>query len=293
MTFPAHIAAKGSKCPVGVGLKTQHYDDVLSSKPALAFFEVHAENYMMPGGAHHRYLEAISETYPLSLHGVGMSLGSAEGLDKAHLRQFKALVERYRPWLVSEHLAWSRMGGTYLNDLLPLPLNQHSLEVVRDNVNAMQDAIGRRILVENPSSYLAFTGSDMPEIEFLVALAERTGCGLLLDVNNVFVSGKNMEWNVSAYLENVPAALVGEIHLAGHVTKEVDGQTIRIDDHGSRVSEDVWDLYESLVGRIGPRPTLIEWDSDIPTFDELLEEAGRAREVMNCVLAQAEGACSD
>lgn len=288
MTFPAHIAANGSHCPAGVGLKTQHYDDVLMSKPALSFFEVHAENYMMPGGAHHRYLEAICDRYPLSIHGVGMSLGSAEGLDKSHMQRFKAVVERYRPWLVSEHLAWSRSGATYLNDLLPLPLNQQSLSVVTDNINAVQDAIGRKILVENPSAYMAFNDSDIPEVDFLTALADATGCGLLLDVNNVYVSGKNMGWDISAYLDSVPAALVGEIHLAGHLTREVDGETIRIDDHGSRVSEVVWSLYRKVIERIGPRPTLIEWDSDIPALDVLLEEAGTARELMEGVLSQPE-----
>lgn len=280
MTLPAYIAAKGSQSPVGVGLKTQHYDEVLSSKPTLAFFEVHAENYMMPGGAHHRYLEAICENYPLSLHGVGMSLGSADGLNKKHLEQFKAVTRRYQPWLVSEHLAWSRVGETYLNDLLPLPLTQESLQIVTDNVKAMQDAIGRKILVENPSSYLVFTENEMPEVEFLVALADATGCGLLLDVNNVYVSGKNMGWDVAAYLDNVPAGLVGEIHLAGHLTREVEGETLRIDDHGRNVSEEVWDLYQGVIERIGPRPTLIEWDSNVPALGDLLSEAEKARQIM-------------
>ncbi len=280
MMHPAYIAAKGSRNPVGVGLKAQHYDEVLSSKPALAFFEVHAENYMMPGGAHHRYLEAICESYPLSLHGVGMSLGSADGLNQQHLKQFKAVVERYRPWLVSEHLAWSRAGETYLNDLLPLPLTRESLHTVTDNVKAMQDAIGRKILVENPSSYLAFMDDEMPEVEFLTALADATGCGLLLDVNNVYVSGKNMGWDVARYLDSVPSSLVGEIHLAGHLTREVKGETIRIDDHGRKVCDEVWDLYKGVIERIGPKPTLIEWDSNIPALAELVGEADKARQVM-------------
>lgn len=280
MTHPAYIAAKGAPNPVGVGLKAQHYDEVLSSKPTLAFFEVHAENYMMPGGAHHRYLEAICESFPLSLHGVGMSLGSADGLNRKHLKQFKAVVDRYRPWLVSEHLAWSRAGDTYLNDLLPLPLTRESLRIVTDNVNAMQDAIGRKILVENPSSYLAFTEDEMPEVEFLTALADAAGCGLLLDVNNVYVSGRNMGWDVAGYLDSVPASLVGEIHLAGHLTREVEGETLRIDDHGRRVCDEVWDLYKGVIERIGPRPTLIEWDSNIPALADLVNEAEKARRVM-------------
>ncbi|WP_286828496.1 MULTISPECIES: DUF692 domain-containing protein [Kordiimonas] len=281
MTFPAYIAAKGAQKPVGVGLKSQHYDDVLTSKPALAFFEVHAENYMMPGGAHHRYLEEIRETYPLSIHGVGMSLGSAEGLNRKHLQRFSEVVNRYRPWLVSEHLAWSRAGDTYLNDLLPVPMTQESLRIVTGNVKALQDAIGRKILIENPSSYLTFADDEMPEVDFLVALAEATGCGLLLDVNNVYVSGKNIGWDVRAYLDSIPADLVGEIHLAGHLTRDVEGQTLRIDDHGSRVSDSVWTLYERVIARIGPRPTLIEWDSNIPTLDVLVVEAEKAQKLMS------------
>lgn len=280
MTRPEQVKVLGGRYPIGVGLKAQHYDEVLDSRPALDFFEVHAENYMMEGGAHHRYLEAICSDYRLSIHGVGMSLGSASGLDAEHLKRFKKLVERYRPWLVSEHLAWSRSDGGYLNDLLPLPLTEQSLNVVCDNVSRMQDAIGRRILIENPSSYLAFQESDIPEVEFLEKLATQTGCGLLLDVNNVYVSGRNMRWDVAAYLDAVPASLIGEIHLAGHLLKEVNGQEIRIDDHGSAVADEVWHLYRQLIERIGARPTLIEWDNNIPEFPILLKEAEISREVM-------------
>lgn len=280
MTVAIPATAAGHKYPVGVGLKAQHYDHVLDQEPDLCFFEVHAENYMADGGAHHRYLEAIAQDYRLSLHGVGMSLGSAEGLDKDHLDRFRRLVERYQPWLVSEHLAWSGQGGTYLNDLLPLPLNQETLTIVSDNVSRMQDSIGRQILVENPSAYMAFKSTDIPEVEYLAALAHRTGCGLLLDVNNVFVSGQNMGWDASAYLDAVPAALVGEIHLAGHLLKDVDGHPLRIDDHGSRVCDEVWALYQQLVGRIGPRPTLLEWDTDVPDFSVLEDEAMQAKAIM-------------
>lgn len=273
--------------PVGVGLKAQHYDFVLDHQPKLSFFEVHAENYMAEGGAHHRYLAAIADRYRLSLHGVGMSLGSSEGLDTDHLSRFRQLVERYDPWLISEHLAWSRQGDVYLNDLLPLPLNQETLGIVADNVAKMQDALGRQILVENPSAYLAFKSSEMPEVEYLSALAESTGCGLLLDVNNVYVSAMNMNWDAKLYLDSVPGSMIGEIHLAGHLLKDVEGRSLRIDDHGSRVCDQVWLLYEQLIQRIGPRPTLIEWDADIPPFPELEAEAMQALSLMK----QAEEVC--
>lgn len=266
--------------PVGVGLKTEHFDHVLRSRPQLAFFEVHAENYMTDGGAHHRYLEAIAERYPLSVHGVGMSLGSAEGVDSRHVERFRDVLERYKPVLVSEHLAWSVSGGTYLNDLLPLPLTEESLMVVSDNVKRVQDAIGRRLLIENPSSYLAFASSEMPELDFLLRLAEATGAGLLLDINNVYVSARNMGSEAESYIDQVPADLVGEVHLAGHLLKHVDGVELRIDDHGSRVADDVWALYRRFIHRAGPRPTLIEWDTDVPPFETLAEEAAKAAEIM-------------
>ncbi|WP_417452148.1 DUF692 domain-containing protein [Kordiimonas sp.] len=270
----------GQAVPVGVSLKTQYFDHVLEKRPQLGFFEVHAENYMSSGGAHHRYLEAICEHYALSLHGVGMSLGSAEGLDPAHVQRFSALVNRYNPALVSEHLAWSVRGGTYLNDLLPLPMTQESLQVVADNVNRLQDSIGRAILVENPSSYLSFRSSEMNELEFLHALCERSGCGLLLDVNNVFVSASNMGFDASRYLADVPASLIGELHLAGHLLRDIGGTPLRIDDHGSPVADEVWHLYKTLIARVGPKPTLIEWDTNIPTFDILEQEAEKAASFM-------------
>jgi len=271
----------GAAFPSGIGLKAQHYAEILARKPDLAFLEIHAENFMSSGGAHHRYLEQLADIYPLSVHGVGMSLGSASGLSRTHLQRFKGVVERYSPWLISEHLAWSEEGGFYLNDLLPLPLNKESLAVVVDNMNSMQDYLGRKILIENPSAYMAFSSTDMSETEFLVELAEQTGCGLLLDVNNVFVSGKNMGWSVEDYLKDIPAALIGEIHLAGHTLKKLeDGLEIRIDDHGSRVAQSVWDLFFELVNRVGVRPTLIEWDTNIPSLDELLGEAGKAADIM-------------
>lgn len=279
----------GVRHPVGVGLKAQHYHDVLEGQPELAFFEVHAENYMMQGGNHLRFLEAIAASYPISVHGVGMSLGSEEGLDAIHLNKFRRVVDEFRPWLVSEHLAWSVHGGHYLNDLLPLPLNDTTLEVVSDNIKHMQDTIGRRILIENPSTYVSFTATDIPEPEYLGRLAEGTGCGILLDVNNIFVSARNNGFDARKYIDAVAGIHVGEIHLAGHTVKDVGGAEIRIDDHGSPVIDDVWSLYDYTIRRIGERPTLIEWDTDVPEFPVLVAEAHKARTVMADALSE-EGA---
>jgi len=284
MTTPA-----GS--PVGVSLKTQHFAEVLAKKPSVAFFEVHAENFMSGGGAHHRYLAAISEHYPISVHGVGMSLGSAAGLSHDHLKKFKRVVDRYDPLIVSEHLAWSSEGGFYLNDLLPLPLNAESVKVVSDNIDQMQNAIGRKILVENPSAYMAFTETDIPEPEYLTMLAENTGCGILLDVNNVYVSGANMNWSAAKYLAEIPADLVGEVHLAGHTLKDLeDGVQLRIDDHGSPVDDAVWEHFKDVTGNIGARPTLIEWDTNIPAFDVLVMEAEKASAIIASIASKGLGA---
>ncbi len=274
-TWPVHQKPK-----VGVGLKSQHYDYVLENKPELDFFEVHAENYMMKGGAHHRYLEKIASSYALSIHGVGMSLGSAVGLDAAHLTRFKDLVERYEPCLVSEHLAWSVSDGTYLNDLLPLPLTPESLKIVSDNVKRMQDAIGRQILIENPSSYLSFSESIIPEPDFLASLVEECACGILLDVNNIYVSSQNLHADCDTYWQNLPIDAIGEVHLAGHVVKDIEGVTLRIDDHGSAVCDAVWALFEKLPHEAGHKPTLVEWDCNIPEFPVLLSEANKARKLM-------------
>ncbi len=280
MTNTHSYNPSGVRHPVGVGLKAQHYQEVLESQPELAFFEVHAENYMMQGGNHLRFLEAIAENHPLSVHGVGMSLGSAEGLNTQHLAKFRKVVDEFNPWLISEHLAWSVHDGHYLNDLLPLPLNATTLTVVADNIRHMQDTIGRRILVENPSTYVSFNATDIPEPEYLGLLAERSGCGILLDVNNIYVSAKNNCFDAHEYVDAVPSAHVGEIHLAGHTVKDVDGSELRIDDHGSEVTDAVWSLYDYTIRRIGERPTLIEWDTEIPEFNVLVSEADKAREVM-------------
>lgn len=288
MTNTHSFNPAGARHPVGVGLKAQHYQEALEGQHPLAFFEVHAENYMMQGGNHLRFLEAIGEKFPLSIHGVGMSLGSAEGLEQSHLGKFSALVDRFSPWLVSEHLAWSVHDGTYMNDLLPLPLNATTLSVVSENVNRMQDAIGRRILIENPSTYVSFKSTDIPEPEYLERLAEATGCGILLDVNNIYVSARNNDFDPKGYVDAVAGKYVGEIHLAGHTVKAIDGAELRLDDHGSPVINDVWALYQYAVERIGERPTLIEWDTNVPDFSVLVSEAEQARLIMQTAVADRE-----
>lgn len=270
--------------PVGIGLKSQHYQEVLNDDHPLAFFEVHAENYMMQGGNHLRFLEAIGEKFPLSVHGVGMSLGSEGVLSSSHLKKFKNVVDRFQPWLVSEHLAWSVNDGTYLNDLLPLPLNETTLTIVADNVKHMQDTIGRRILIENPSTYVSFKASDIPEPDYLNQLAQKSGCGILLDVNNIYVSAKNHEFDAETYVNSIEASQVGEIHLAGHTVKNIDGSELRLDDHGSAVIDDVWGLYDYTVRRFGERPTLIEWDTNVPDFSVLVNEARKAQSLMRNAL---------
>jgi uncharacterized protein (UPF0276 family) len=231
----------------------------------------------MGGGAAVRCLEGIRRDFPLSLHGVALSLGSAEGLDPVHLERVRQVAERFEPSLISEHIAWSVSEGTYLGDLLPLPMTEEALAVVCRNVDAMQSTLGRKILAENPSTYVQFRHSTIPEWEFMAAVAARTGCGILCDVNNIYVSAKNHGWEPSAYIAALPPAAIGELHLAGHSVRALaDGTTLRIDYHGSRVAEDVWALYREALRRFGPVPTLIEWDTDIPPLDVLVAEARRA-----------------
>ncbi len=262
----------------GIGLKAEHYDEILETRPDIGFFEVHTENYMGAGGAPRRYLSEIARHYPLSMHGVGLSLGSADGLDAKHLARKAELVNTHDPVLVSEHLSWSIAGGAYLNDLLPLPYTEDSLAVIAAHVAQAQDHLGRRLLIENPSTYLRFRDSTLPETEFLNRLCEATGCGLLLDVNNVYVSAWNHDFDPDDYLFALRHAPVGEFHLAGHHHALFDDHPrgLRIDDHGSPVRPEVWDLFVRAVDLFGPRPTLIEWDSDVPGLDVWLAEAARA-----------------
>ena len=236
----------------------------------------------MGGGTTLRYLETIRAHYPISLHGVGLSLGSAGPLDGVHLQRVKELVERVQPALVSEHLSWSMTGGVYLADLLPLPMTEEALGVMCRHVDEVQTALGRRILVENPSSYLRYRHSTIPEWEFLAAVSARAGCGILCDVNNVYVACCNHGWDAQAYIAALPPEAVGEIHLAGHSVKELpNGRVIRIDDHGSRVTAEVWQLYRHALELFGPVPSLIEWDTNIPNLDVLLDEAAIAERTLD------------
>lgn len=268
-----------AKLGVGIGLRAPHITEVLATRPALGWLEVHAENYMGEG-APLAALERLRADYPLSIHGVGLSLGSAEALNNRHLSRLQRLMMRLEPALVSEHLSWSIAGGVYLNHLLPLPYTEETLAIVARHVLHTQEVLQRRLLIENPSSYLRFAHSVIPEPEFLEELVRRTGCGLLCDVNNIYVSCHNLGGDPVAYLEALPARAVGEIHLAGHAVNEADGQTILIDDHGAPVSDAVWALYGHALARFGPVPTLIEWDTDIPELAVLCAEAHTAEGFM-------------
>ena len=272
MTIRHNIPARG-----GLGLKAEHYRAVLAAKPELGFFEIHAENYMGEGGPPHRYLTAIRQDYPLSLHGVGLSIGGNRPLDKSHLQRLRALIERYQPGLFSEHLAWSTHDTGYLSDLLPLPYTASTLTQVCAHIDETQSALGRQMLLENPSSYLRFDESSYSEADFIAETVRRTGCGLLLDVNNVFISAANLKTSVMAYVDAYPLAHVQEIHLAGHdVTTDTEGETLLLDTHGADVADPVWELYAEVIARTGPLPTLIERDNNVPALEDLVAEARRA-----------------
>ena len=265
----------------GVGLKPEHYRAVLASEPDLGWFEVHAENYMGAGGPPHRYLTAIRERYPLSLHGVGLSIGAARPLDREHLKRLKHLVERYEPGLFSEHLAWSTHDTGFFNDLLPLPYDEESVSRIADHIDEVQDTVGRRMLLENPSTYVAFAESTMSEIDFLAEVVRRTGCGLLLDVNNVHVSATNQQYDPVDYIDRFPVEHVGELHLAGYAPDTDDhGAPLLIDAHDRPVDPQVLELYEHTLSRIGAVPTLVEWDNDVPEWPVLFAEAQRADAVL-------------
>lgn len=270
------FSSKPIPARAGVGLKPEHYDIILTTNPDIGWFEVHPENYMSAGGASHYYLEKIREKFPIALHGVGLSLGSANGLSNIHLNALKTLIDRYQPSLVSEHLSWSQFGSIALNDLLPVPYTQESLQLFSENIDRTQNLLQRQILVENPSSYFQLNYSTLSESEFLVTLARNTGAGILLDINNIYVSAYNHGFNSENYIANIPPELVGEIHLAGHSIQHIDNGKILIDDHGSEVISDVWSLYEFALQHIGNRPTLIEWDANIPEWPRLYDEAKMA-----------------
>jgi uncharacterized protein (UPF0276 family) len=271
----------------GIGLRAQHHDDLVREQPDVGWLEAHSENYFAHGGAQIDYLLALRERYPLSLHGVGLSLGSVDPLDRDHLRHLERLVHLAEPSLVSEHLSWGAIDGTHLNDLLPLPYTQEALRHMIERVTELQEYLGRQVLIENVSSYLQFAQADMSEWEFLQTLAERSGCGLLLDVNNVYVSSRNHGFDAREYLAHLDPRHVGEIHLAGHSVNAHGDFSILIDTHSRPVSAEVWDLYAFAIGRLGRIPTLIEWDTDIPALPVLVAEARRADQFLEAVHAHA------
>jgi uncharacterized protein (UPF0276 family) len=262
----------------GTALKPEHYAAILAEPPGVGFFEVHAENFFCAGGPRHRYLTAFRERHPLSMHGVGLSLGGSEAPDPGHLGRLRELLERYEPQAFSEHLAWCRGPQGHLNDLLPLPYTEESLALVAAHVDQVQNALGRRILIENPATYLRFRDDGMGEVEFLRRLVAITGCALLLDLNNVHVSAMNHGYEAQDYLRAFPLQAVGEIHLAGHARQsDTDGRALLIDSHDAPVDPAVWALYENCLALTGPLPTLIEWDSRLPEWNVLREEAARAQ----------------
>jgi uncharacterized protein len=266
----------------GTSFKHEHAAAIQAEVPSRGFFEVHAENYMGAGGPPHRALANVRRDYPISLHGVSMSIGGLQRIDPVHLSRFAALVERYEPALVSEHLAWSTHQTTYFNDLLPLPYTEATLARVVSHIDEMQTAIRRPMLLENPSTYVAFAESTMSETDFIREVARRSGCGLLLDVNNVFVSATNHGFSALDYLANFPLDRVGEIHLAGHAEQSDDeGDLFLIDSHDGPVADAIWTLFEIVVGRLGPIPTLVEWDSNIPAWEILKGEAMAAQAILD------------
>lgn len=284
----AHTSEKNqgiSFCPVpelayagsGIGLRAAHHKDILEQKPDIGWLEAHSENYFGAGGPPISCLEQLRRDYPISLHGVGLSLGSAEGLNAEHLQKLKTLSDRIQPALISEHLSWSGTGGRFTPDLLPLPMTQEALDIIATNVDTAQEKLGRAILVENPSAYLSFREVEMTEPEFLSALAKRTGCGILLDVNNIYVSAHNTAaFSAAGYLSALPGHAIGEIHVAGHQVNTTEKETILIDAHNNPVCDDVWDLYEMALALFGDIPTLIEWDNDLPPLQRLVREARTA-----------------
>jgi uncharacterized protein (UPF0276 family) len=269
----------------GIGLRPTHYRQILDELPHIGWLEVHSENYFCDGGQPLHFLERLRRHYPVSLHGVGLSLGSTDALSRDHLERLARLIDRVEPALVSEHLSWSSVGGRFYNDLLPLPYTEEALTLVCRHVDQAQDYLGRQLLLENVSSYLQFAEADLPEWEFIAEVAHRTGCGILLDVNNIYVSSVNHGFDASRYLRGIPTAHVGEIHLAGHDT---NGRCL-IDTHGARVAEPVWALYREAAARFGRVPTLIEWDTDLPALAVLVDEAAIADSIQSQTIVTRAG----
>ncbi|MGH8147933.1 MAG: MNIO family bufferin maturase [Rhodanobacteraceae bacterium] len=286
----ADLAVTGAgRMPVaaGIGLRAPHVARVLTERPRIAWLETHSENLFAAGGPFHHALDAFRADYPLSLHGVGLSLGSADALNLAHLARLKERVDRYQPELVSEHLCWGAIGGWHSNELLPLPFTEEALRLVVERISQVQDALGRQILVENISTYLCFEGGDYTEWEFVAETVRRSGCGLLCDVNNIYVNSINHGFDPSVYLQAMPRAAVQEIHLAGFTRKDHLPVPLLIDSHSRRVAPEVWDLYAEALTLFGPVPALIEWDQDIPELEVLLDEAAHAQRVLDAHRALA------
>lgn len=263
----------------GIGLRSPHHQEILENSPDIPWLEVHTENYFAEGGQTISFLEEISSIYPISFHGVSLSLGSADGLSKEYLKKLKKVVDRFNPGLISEHLSWTSYNGVYTHDLLPLPYNKESLDLLANHIDEVQQYLGRSISIENPSTYLAFHSSTMPEDEFLNKLAQKANCGILLDVNNIYVSYKNNKLDPTKHM--VEKDFITELHLAGHTKIQIStGEEVIIDTHSDFVIPEVWDLYESTIKRIGPKPTLIEWDENIPTLESLLNESRKAQKII-------------
>jgi uncharacterized protein (UPF0276 family) len=271
----------------GIGLRAVHHDQILARRPAVGWLEAHTENYFARGGAQRRVLAQLREHYELSLHGVGLSIGSTDPLDTVHLAEVARLVHEHQPMLVSEHLSWGSAGGRFTNDLLPMPYTEEALRHMVARVSQVQDALGRQILIENVSSYLTFAGSPLTEWDFIAALAQESGCALLLDLNNVYVSAMNHGFDARTYLEHIPPHAVREMHLAGHAIRRIGAREMRIDTHDAPVCDDVWALYAAAVERFGPVPALIEWDANIPALDVLAAEAHKADRVREAHRARA------
>jgi uncharacterized protein (UPF0276 family) len=264
----------------GIGLRAEHYHDILDTLPDVGWLEVHSENYFGEGGRPLHYLEKLSEHYPISLHGVGLSIGSTDQISLEHLAKLKHLINQFQPGLVSEHLSWGSFQGRHFNDLFPMPYTSEALEHMIKQVSFVQDYLGRQILIENVSSYLEFDCSTIPEWEFITELSEKSGCGILLDVNNIYVNACNHQFNANDYIDSIPKHLVKEIHLAGHTVKELDSNRILIDTHNQLVTKEVWALYRKAIRYFGEVPTLVEWDTDLPKLEVLLGEAQQAEIIL-------------
>ena len=264
---------------IGIGLRGDHFEQAVNGPHPIDWFEVHTENYFGRGGKPHHYLTKIRQDYPVSFHGVALSIGSTDPLSDSHLKNISELIDRYQPMLVSDHLTWSSIGGTYLHDLLPLPFTKEAADHVVGRIEAIQDTLRQQILIENASTYLEFNHSELSECEFMVDIAERSGCGILLDVNNIYVNSRNHGIDAISYIESVPESVVQEIHLAGHTVNKFDDGEVLIDTHDQRVCDDVWNLYGIAAKKFPTAATLIEWDKDLPDFSVLLEEATIARSI--------------